>query len=80
MRVLYRETGVIFNVSKGHFMSNRWLVLVALLFAELASAAETLLAFPGAVGVNRTGCHARAVKKAGPRLVVIEAGGVIDLG
>ena len=46
-RVLYRETGVIFNGSRGHFMSNRLLVIGCLLLAQMALAAETPLAFPG---------------------------------
>src|SRR3954470_17523080 len=52
--VLYRETGVIFNVSRGHCMSNRCWVLGALLFVQIAAGAETPLAFPGAVGVAAT--------------------------
>jgi hypothetical protein len=45
---LYRETGVIFNGSGGHCMSYRRFLLGALLFFEMAAAAETSLPFPGA--------------------------------
>jgi len=81
-------------------MSNRWLLLGALLFVELATAAETPLAFPGAMGAaattpggrggeivrvttlapNGPGSFLEAVKKTGPRIVVFEVGGIIDLG
>src|SRR4030095_10997339 len=46
----YRETGVIFNVSRGHCMSNRVWVVGVILLAHCATAAETPLAFPGATG------------------------------
>ncbi len=52
--MLYRETGVIFNVSGGHFMSNRLWVVGALLLAHCVAVAETPLAFPGAVGAAAT--------------------------
>src|SRR4051794_21260842 len=52
--VLYRETGVIFNVSRGHCMSCRCGLLGTLLFASAAFSAETPLAFPGAMGVAAT--------------------------
>src|SRR3989337_942043 len=81
-------------------MSYRCVPLVALLFAQLAAAAETPLAFPGAAGAAATtpggrggqivrvttlaptgpGSFVEAVKKSGPRIVVFEVGGIIDLG
>lgn len=80
-------------------MSNPLWLLVALLFAQFATAAETPLAFPGAVGVAAStpggrggeivrvstlaasgpGSFVEAVNKPGPRIVVFEVGGVIDL-
>ena len=80
-------------------MSYRCFLLGTLLFAQMAAAAETPLAFPGAVGAaattpggrggeivrvttlapNGPGSFIEAVKKPGPRIVVFEVGGVIDL-
>ena len=80
-------------------MSNRLAVIGSLLLAQMAFAAETPLAFPGAVGAAATtpggrggsvirvttlaptgpGSFLEAVRKAGPRIVVFEVGGVIDL-
>ena len=49
--VLYRETGVIFNVSRGHCMSNRRFgARRHYCSRKCAAAAETPLAFPGARG------------------------------
>src|SRR4051812_47670970 len=81
-------------------MSNRFWLLGTLFFAQLAGAAETPLAFPGAVGAAAStpggrggeivrvttlapagpGSFLEAVRKPGPRIVVFEVGGVIDLG
>jgi pectate lyase len=85
-------------------MSNRGFLIGILLLASLsnngAAAAETPLAFPGAMGAAATtpggrggevvrvttlaatgpGSFVEAVKKPGPRIVVFEVGGVIDLG
>jgi pectate lyase len=80
-------------------MSIRTTALIALSIAASASAAETPLAFPGAVGSAATtpggrggeivrvttlapsgpGSFTEAVKKYGPRIVVFEVGGIIDL-
>jgi pectate lyase len=81
-------------------MPYRGLVIGALLFAQVALAAQTPLAFPGAMGAAATtpggrggevirvttlapsgpGSLVEAVRKAGPRIVVFEVGGTIDLG
>jgi pectate lyase len=80
-------------------MPYRRFLLGTLLLARLASAAETPLAFPGAMGAAATtpggrggeivrvttlaptgpGSFLEAVKKSGPRIVVFEVGGIIDL-
>jgi pectate lyase len=80
-------------------MSSRCFWVAVLLFSQIAPAAETPLAFPGAVGAAATtpggrggeilrvttlaasgpGSFVEAVKKAGPRIIVFEVGGVIDL-
>jgi pectate lyase len=80
-------------------MRTRVLSLAALWLSQMAFAAETPLAFPGATGAaantpggrggeivrvttlapNGPGSFLDAVKKAGPRIVVFEVGGVIDL-
>ncbi|MEJ0085590.1 MAG: pectate lyase [Pseudomonadota bacterium] len=80
-------------------MSNRSVLLTALLFTHLATAAQPRLAFPGAMGAAATtpggrggeivkvttlapagpGSFLEAVQKVGPRIVVFEVGGVIDL-
>jgi pectate lyase len=80
-------------------MSSRCFWVAVLLFSQIVPAAETPLAFPGAVGAAATtpggrggeilrvttlaasgpGSFVEAVKKAGPRIIVFEVGGVIDL-
>ena len=80
-------------------MPIRSFMLGAFLFAQAALAAETQLAFPGAMGVAAStpggrggeivrvttlsptgpGSFVEAVKRTGPRIVVFEVGGVIDL-
>ena len=80
-------------------MPSRCFWVAVLLFSQIVPAAETPLAFPGAVGAAATtpggrggeilrvttlaasgpGSFVEAVKKAGPRIIVFEVGGVIDL-
>jgi pectate lyase len=98
--VLYKETGVIFNVPRDICMSYRVCLIAVLFWTQCLAAAEAPRAFPGAVGAaagtaggrggdivrvttlspTGPGSLVEALTRRGPRIVVFEVGGVIDLG
>jgi pectate lyase len=97
--VLYKETGVIFNVSRDIRMAGRIGWVGVLLWVLGAPVAGAQVAFPGAVGAaagtpggrggeivrvttlspTGPGSFVEAVSRRGPRIVVFEVGGIIDL-